>query len=254
MRVFDGFDDLPAFKSPVVTVGSYDGVHAGHRVLLEQVVRRAKEISGESVVVTFAPHPRVVLGNNSEPIWLLNSLAEKKLLLQEVGIDNLIVVRFTKEFSEVSSLDFIHKYIVGKLVASVMVVGYNHHFGHNKQGDFQYLQGLRDDFGLEVLRVDAYQFVDEKISSTVIRHLIEQGDVACASKYLAHPYFAFVHTDLHGNVLTDDPNKLLPADGDYVVQVEEVTSTISIKKGVVGKNDVFPTNSEFIITFKHRLP
>lgn len=215
MTVHYGFDSLPAFRAPVVTVGSYDGVHGGHRAILQHINELAKQNGGESVVVTFAPHPRIVLGK-ADGLKLLNTLDEKIVLLDEVGIDHLIVAPFTEEFSRLSSEEYVRDYLVGKIGVRTLVVGYNHHFGHNKDGDFRFLQSLQQEYGFEVCEIPRQQIDDEKVSSTVVRGLIAEGDVAHAMRLLKRPYILI--TIIKENRL--DQYKLLPPDGRYRVQIE----------------------------------
>lgn len=217
MKVYYGFDSLPAFKSPVVTVGSYDGVHGGHRVILKHICKLARQNRGESVVVTFAPHPRIVLGK-AEGLKLLNTLEEKIVLLDEVGIDNLIVAPFTEEFSRLSSEEYVRDYLVGKIGVKTLVVGYNHHFGHNKDGDFRFLQSLQSQYGFEVCEIPRQQIDDEKVSSTVVRRLIAEGKMAHASHLLNRPYLLI--TRVNERIECIDPYKLLPPMGRYEVDIE----------------------------------
>ena len=135
MKVFHGIDRLPAFRHPAATVGSFDGVHGGHSELLAAVRRFARERDGESIVVTFSPHPRIVLETQTD-LRLLTTLDEKAWLLERAGIDNLVVIPFTREFSRTGSADFIRRDLIGKLGVETLVMGYNHHFGHNKEGDY----------------------------------------------------------------------------------------------------------------------
>ena len=150
MRVFYGFDALPHFVRPTVTVGSYDGVHSGHLALLRTVAGRARAQGGESVVLTFEPHPRVTLGR-ADGLRLLTSLEEKIYLLGQQGIDNLIVIPFDKAFSALAPDTFIRDYLVGRIGAETLVVGFNHRFGRDKQGSYDYLGS--HGFGLEVVEV-----------------------------------------------------------------------------------------------------
>ena len=146
MRVFRSAEGLPPIKFPVVTVGSYDGVHFGHRALLEQVKTMADEAGGESVVVTFWPHPRRVLPDGGG-VKLLNTLDEKLWLLREAGIDDVVVLPFTAEFARMSSDDFVREILVGKIGMKRFVVGYNHRFGSGQQGDFASLQLMQGSSG-----------------------------------------------------------------------------------------------------------
>lgn len=215
MKVHYGFDSLPAFRAPVVTVGSYDGVHGGHRAILRRINELAAQNGGESVVVTFAPHPRIVLGK-ADGLKLLNTLEEKIALLEEVGVDHLIVAPFTKEFSRLSSQEYVRDYLVERIGVHTLVVGYNHHFGHNKDGDFRFLQSMQTEYGFEVYEISRQQIDDEKVSSTVVRQLITAGDVAHAMRLLERPYILI--TNLKERAI--DPYKLLPPNGRYRVEIE----------------------------------
>ena len=190
MRVFYGFDALPHFVRPTVTVGSYDGVHSGHLALLRTVAGRARAQGGESVVLTFEPHPRVTLGR-ADGLRLLTSLEEKIYLLGQQGIDNLIVIPFDKAFSALAPDTFIRDYLVGRIGAETLVVGFNHRFGRDKQGSYDYLGS--HGFGLEVVEVGECDVDAEKVSSTVIRRLVAQGDMARAARLLSHPYRPHPH-------------------------------------------------------------
>lgn len=215
MKVHYGFESLPTFRAPVVTVGSYDGVHCGHRAILSRINELAEKGGGESVVVTFAPHPRIVLGK-ADGLKLLNTLDEKIALLDEVGIDHLIVAPFTEEFSRLSSEEYVRNYLVEKIGVQTLVVGYNHHFGHNKNGDFRFLQSLQEECGFEVCEISRQQIDDEKVSSTVVRGLIAEGDMAHAMRLLGRPYILIVNLKEY----VADPYKLLPPNGRYRVQIE----------------------------------
>ena len=170
MRIVHGFDNIPTISHAVATVGSYDGVHSGHRVLIEQVIARAKARGGESVIITFEPHPRITLGK-AEGLKLLTTLEEKALLLDRLGVDVMVVIPFDTHFSRLSHDEFIDNYLIGKLGIEELVVGYNHHFGHNKSGDYDYLTTQQS--SLTVYRVEQQMVENEKVSSTVIRQTIE---------------------------------------------------------------------------------
>lgn len=217
MRVFYGFQRLTPLVRPVITVGSYDGVHAGHRELLGRIVKMAHDKGGESVVITFSPHPRIVLSHGKDHIELLNSLKEKIFLLEQVGIDNLIVAPFTEEFSNISSYDFVHDYLVGKVGVDTLVFGYNHHFGHNKEGNFTFLEHLQAQFGFNICEVSPQRVDSDKVSSTIIRAHIANGEMCKASKFLAHPYFIIAEGVSNGKIESDEPYKLLPPAGKYIV-------------------------------------
>ena len=211
MRVFRGFDNLPTFVHAVATMGSFDGVHRGHKVLLQRTISLAKERGGESIVLTFEPHPRYVLGT-AEGMQLLSTLEEKLWLLEQEGIDNVIIIPFTKEFSRLKPQEFIEQDVAGIGVES-FVVGYNHRFGHNKAGDYSSLK--ESDTKLEIHRVKQQLLDEGKVSSTVVRQRVEQGDMVMTERLLSHPYIIIGEIDKQGYICSIDKNKLLPPAGKY---------------------------------------
>ncbi|MEG1699895.1 MAG: FAD synthetase family protein [Alistipes sp.] len=182
MRVFYGFDSLPHFAHPAATVGSYDGVHLGHRALIERLVAEAHRAQGESVVLTFDPHPRVTL-HRAEGLRILTPLDEKIRLFELLGVDNLIVIPFDRAFSTLSGQKFIDEYILGKVGAETLIVGYNHRFGHDRIDG----HALAATHKLKIVQVDECNIGGEHISSTVIRKLIDNGKIAEAERLLGHP-------------------------------------------------------------------
>lgn len=181
MRVFRGFGSLPAFTHAVVTVGSFDGVHRGHRALLERLTAEARAARGESIVMTFDPHPRVALGR-AEGLRLLTTLEEKIGLLEELGIDHVIVIPFDRTFSTLSGREFIERHICGAVGAETLIAGYNHRFGHDRlDADGIEALGL-----LRVVRVDESLADGRHVSSTVIRRLLDEGRTAEAEQLLGH--------------------------------------------------------------------
>lgn len=231
MRVFRGFESLPVFGNAVATMGSFDGVHSGHRVLLEQVKRLAFEAGSESIVLTFDPHPRYVLGTD-EGMKLLSTLEEKIFLVEQAGIDNLIIIPFTREFSRTSHQDFIRNNIAGIGIGN-LVVGYNHRFGHNKGGDFNYLNSCDSD--LKITMVEQQQVSSNKVSSTVIRQHIECGNMAFARELLSQPYIIMGERG-EDDVLNVDKNKLLPPAGVYSAIINGKQGEIRIEDGVLHLN------------------
>ena len=210
MRVFRGLDNLPTFNYAVATMGSFDGVHCGHRELLRRVMAQAKELNGESIVITFDPHPRYVLGTGDR-MQLLSTLDEKLWRLEQVGIDNVIIIPFTKEFSQTSPQELIEKDIA-RIGIKTLVVGYNHRFGHKKEGDYDFLE-QRSNFN--VLMVEQQQMADSKVSSTIIRQALSRGQVEKAAKLLAHPYIITCEVSGDRAVKSIDSHKLLHAEGRY---------------------------------------
>ena len=226
MRVFRGFDNLPAFRCGVATIGSFDGVHCGHRVLLDQVRRVAREVDGESIILTFDPHPRITLGK-AEGLHLLSSTEEKLQLLEAEGVDNVIIIPFTMEFSRLSPAEFLQGLLVEKVGIKHLVIGYNHHFGHNKAGDFEFLTG--NNVGLNVVRVNQHLVESEKVSSTVIRATIERGDMSQAARLLGHPYIIIGRGTANGTIEHPEREyKQLPPAGEYPVSIGGKKSILTI--------------------------
>ena len=242
MKVVRGFDNPPKFCNAVATVGSYDGVHCGHRILLDEVVRRAKACGGESVVLTFEPHPRITLGND-EGLQLLSTLEEKFLLLEQVGIDYVVVIPFDKAFSRLSREEFINDYLVGKLNIEQLVVGYNHHFGHNKAGNYSFLV---EHTPLQVVEIAQYTDNGNKVSSTAIRQAFAVGDLPKAQQLLGHPYIIKGMADAQGKVATDR-YKLLPTDGRYSCTINGKATTCEIVNGIVEQRECFLQEIEILL-------
>lgn len=223
MRIFEGFDNMPVFRKAVVTVGSFDGVHEGHREIFGQTINIAKEIGGESVALTFNPHPRQVFERGGG-FKLLTTFDEKAMLLEDLGVDNLVAIPFTREFAALSSDDFVYDYLVGKVGVHTLVVGYNHHFGRNKEGNYDYINSLNTDFAT---RMVARKDVGEsKVSSTIIRNLIESGQLAEAAELLGYGYFAIA--DYDGSALHTTEIKLIPPAGMYDVRLASADGRTAI--------------------------
>lgn len=226
MRVFRGFDNLPQFSKGVATMGSFDGLHGGHLELLRRVKRVAQECGGESIVLTFEPHPRYVLGTD-EGLYLLSTLEEKLYLLEQAGIDNVIIIPFTIEFSKTSREEFISRNIAS-IGIETLVVGYNHRFGHNKQGDYSFLESQGSN--LKIHLVEQQQMQQSKVSSTIVRKTIEQGDMQHATTLLTHPYIIIGSIGSDGIIYGIDSTKLLPPQGRYCANIAGKPAEIKIQE------------------------
>ncbi len=228
MRVFRGFEELPQFANAVVTVGSFDGLHRGHLSLLRSFLDMAREGSGESVVLTFDKHPRVVLGR-AEGLRLLTSIEEKISLFEELGIDNLIIIPFDREFSRLSQEQFVKGYLVEKIGVKRLVMGYNHRLGRGNDATHDDLVELSRECGFEVAEMAEWRD-DEcgNVSSTVVRKLLSTGYIERANSLLSRPYAILGQVDEGGRVWVDDALKMIPAPGDYSVAVDGVASKINI--------------------------
>ena len=196
MKIYYDIEDFEKVSNAVVTIGTFDGVHRGHQEILKNMVNRAKEIGGESVVVTFYPHPRQVLSHDSG-IRFISTQEEKIRLLESLGIDNLIIIKFTKEFAAISSEDFINNYIVKNISPAVLIIGYDHHFGKGRTGDFEMLYGLGRQYGFKVEKIQEQDVDNVAISSTKIRHFLENGDIKHANMLLGYE-FSYTGKVVHG--------------------------------------------------------
>lgn len=182
MKVFQGFEDLPHFIRPAVTVGSFDGVHRGHRALIGRLVAEARVVGGESIVMTFEPHPRIALGR-AEGLRLLTTPDEKISLLAELGVDNVIVIPFDRAFSALSGREFVERCLIGRVGAETLVAGYNHRFGHDGVACDAPEVASR----LRVVRVGPCTVDGMRVSSTAIRRLLDAGDRTTAEHLAGHP-------------------------------------------------------------------
>ncbi len=238
MNIFRELNDIKGLKNPVVTVGSFDGVHIGHKVIIDRLNALAKEVNGESTLITFYPHPRKVLYPNTsgKELLMINSQLEKIELLKRAKLDNLIILDFSLEFSKTSSIDFIRQILVGVLHSKVVVVGFNHHFGHNREGNYDYLYQLGQYYNFRVEEIPEQDIQNESVSSTKIRKAITEGNIQRANAYLDHYFNIIADLKEENQILNpiniktysvniDDKEKLIPSDGVYAVSVEIASHT-----------------------------
>lgn len=190
MNIYRDLNQTLPVKNAVVTTGSFDGVHIGHKTILNRLNDIAKDIGGESTLITFHPHPRKILYPETagKELKLISSQSEKIELLRKVGLHNLIIVPFNIEFSKISSVDFIRNILVKKLHAHTVVIGFNHHFGHNREGDFEHLHELGKYYNFMVEEIPQQDIDNETVSSTKIREAIKEGRIQRANAYLDHHY------------------------------------------------------------------
>ncbi len=196
MNTFYNIEDFKKVPNAVVTIGTFDGVHRGHQEILRNMVNRAKEIGGESVVVTFYPHPRQVLSHDSG-IRFISTQEEKITHLEALGIDNLIIIKFTKEFAAIPSEDFIKNYLVKNIHPAVLIIGYDHHFGKGRTGDFEMLYELGSQYHFKVEKIQEQDVDNVAVSSTKIRHYLENGDIKHANMLLGYEY-SYIGKVVHG--------------------------------------------------------
>lgn len=252
MRVLTLTDSLSDIKNPVVTLGSFDGVHLGHRRLIDAVRARAAATGGESVVVTFSRHPRQVLAGGGE-IKLLSTLGEKLYLLEEAGVDNVVVLPFDKQMSLMSSHDFVKEIMAGRIGMKWLIVGYDHHFGRGQEGNHGSLQGLREELGFGLERVEEYSADGGDTSSSAVRRLISRGDMARAAQLLGRGYIVAGEIK-NGILLTEDGGKLLPPPGMYGVSLEcggdRTADTLNVDhEGVMRLEKEYGNRGNALVTF-----
>lgn len=234
MRVFRQLEHLPTFKLPVVTIGSYDGVHAGHQQLIARINEIARELGGESIVITFHPHPRFVVNPTKAP-KLLTTIDEKIELFKKYGIDNLAITPFNKDFASQSPQSYIEDFLVKKFQPRYIVIGYDHKFGKNRAGDIDFLKKYENKYGYKVLEISKHEVDDITVSSTKVRTALNKGDVKKAKQLLNHP-FTLQGKVIHGqrigstigfptaNIAVSSSYKLIPPEGIYAVEIIHQTS------------------------------
>jgi riboflavin kinase/FMN adenylyltransferase len=257
MKIFRSFKEASGIRNPVVTTGSFDGVHIGHKTILKRLKMLSGKYDGESVLITFDPHPRKVLypetaGKN---LKLINSQEEKLELLREAGLDNIIIIEFTRDFAKTTSEQFVRDYLHEILHAKVVVAGFNHHFGFNQEGDYKQLWAMREKYDFEAEEIPEQEVMNETVSSTKIRQAISEGYIQKANAYLDHYYIVigkpekyqyrnnFYEINLARIPLTEEC-KLLPAPGIYAVSSKTGTSN---SRGMVIINETQGEEKEVLL-------
>lgn len=230
MKIYYSVDDFARLKNAVVTSGTFDGVHLGHQKILGRLKEIASKNDGETVVITYWPHPRLILKPEDESLRLLNTFEEKAELLKQLGIQHLLRIPFTKEFSHLSSQTFIKNILVDTIGTKKLVIGYDHRFGNNREGSFEQLKLNGPTYGFEVEEIERQDVDHVAVSSSKIRYALESGDIETATHFLGKPYSitgSVVKGDKLGRVLgyptanidVDSRHKLIPSDGIYAVTV-----------------------------------
>ncbi len=238
MQVHRDINNLPFFNNAVITIGTFDGVHTGHLQIINQLKKEAATIDGETVIITFHPHPRMVIkntlddetGKTAEGIKLLNTLSEKIELLKNQNIDHLVIVPFTISFSEQAAEEYISDFLVSKFHPHTIIIGYDHRFGKDRGGDYELLEHYQAKYNYTVKEIPEHVLHNVIISSTKIRHSLSEGNIVDADEALGYPYF-FEGRVVEGNKLgrtlgyptanieVTDKDKLIPCNGVYAVEV-----------------------------------
>jgi riboflavin kinase/FMN adenylyltransferase len=230
LNIYHGIEDFRPIRNAVVTSGTFDGVHRGHQQILKRLEQLADGINGETVLITFWPHPRLVLFPDQTDLLLLNTFEEKADILREYGVQHLLRIPFTREFSKMSSNDFIRQILVDTIGTRKLVIGYDHRFGKNREGSFEHLKEHSSEYGFEVEEIPRHEVDHIVVSSTKIRHALLDGDMKTATELLGRPYRIsgrIVRGQELGrnigfptaNIEIENPHKLIPAFGAYAVQI-----------------------------------
>ena len=230
MKIHTDIDQFGPIKKAFVTTGTFDGVHLGHSVILKKLIKQAKKEGGESVLLSFHPHPRIVLFPDDNSLKLLNTQDEKAKLLEEIGLDHLVIQKFTPEFSRTTAYNYVRDLLVGKLGVYKLIIGYDHQFGRNREGSIEQLNELTPLFNFKIEEIPPQDIDNVRISSTKIRKALIIGDVESAQRYLGY-YYGLSGIVVKGNqlgrkigfktanVLVSDKRKLIPGDGVFAVNV-----------------------------------
>lgn len=241
MQVHEHIEQLPTFTNAVVTIGTFDGVHLGHKAIIDQLKRTAQEIGGETVIITFDPHPRTIISSVPGDLKLLTLIHEKARLLNEAGIDHLVVVPFNTAFAMQSADDYIRTFLFEKFKPHTIIIGYDHRFGKGRNGDFIMLEAYGRELGFTVDEIEGQNVAEVVVSSTKVRNALLESNIEKANAYLGYPYF-FSGKVIAGNQLGRTigfptanlqiaaAEKLIPGNGVYAVTA------------ILNKNNVFSTH------------
>jgi riboflavin kinase / FMN adenylyltransferase len=249
MKVHKQIDHLPEFRKAVITIGTFDGVHTGHQQIIQQLKDEAIAIQGETVIITFDPHPRKIIGSSGKKIRLINTLEEKIELLTRQGIDHLAIVPFTEEFSRLTCDQYVQDFLIKKFYPHTIIIGYDHRFGKGREGDYHLLEKLSETFGYVLKEIPVHVLNSISVSSTRIRDAIENSDIDIANELLGYSFF-FEGRIIEGNKLgrtigyptanlkIQDEEKLIPGNGVYAVEGEIKNSETDRDKQLKGMMNI----------------
>ncbi|TXH20906.1 MAG: bifunctional riboflavin kinase/FAD synthetase [Chitinophagaceae bacterium] len=244
MKIHFNIDDLPVIKNAVITIGTFDGVHEGHKKIIQQIITEARKINGESVIISFHPHPRKVVSSSILGIRLINTIDERIELLKAQGIDHLVIIPFTDLFANQQPEDYLKNFLIKNFHPSVIIIGYDHKFGKDRKGDFQLLEKYQSIYNYELQEIPKHILHDTSISSTNIRNAILKSDFETANQLLGYHFFfegEVIHGDKIGrtigyptaNLQIKNEEKIIPGDGVYAVYVEQANQ-YPLKKNYKG--------------------
>lgn len=230
MKVYKNINSLPDFPKAIVTIGTFDGVHLGHKKILGLLKEQAKISGGETVIITFHPHPRNIVGSTPHDISMINSMEERIERFKLEGIDHLVIVPFTEEFSRLSPEEYVEEFLIKKFNPHTLIIGYDHRFGCNRKGGYELLESYAEKGSFRLIEIPAYMMKDNTVSSTRIRNYLYNGNCELAGELLGYNFYitgTVIHGDKIGrkigyptaNIRVPEEDKLLPADGIYAVTV-----------------------------------
>lgn len=231
MKIFRDIESYSSDKPVILTQGTFDGVHLGHQKILSRLINKAREENGVATLLTFDPHPRTVLYPDNSELKFITTRAEKIKLLEQIGLDQLIILPFTKELSRLPAMNFVRDFLIGKIGMKHFIVGYDHRFGRNREGSFEELKHFAEIFNFGLEEISATEIEECAISSTKIRKAILNGDIETANSYLGRE-FSFIGKVIHGkklgkglgfptaNIEVSGKDKILPQNGVYCVHIQ----------------------------------
>jgi len=240
MQVHRDIGKLPEFKNAVITIGTFDGVHMGHRQIINRLKEEARLCNGETVIITFHPHPRKIVSSAILGIRLINTLDEKIELLQQLGVDHLVIVPFTEAFANQPAEDYLHSFLIEKFHPHTIIIGYDHRFGRDRMGDYRLLEKKASEYQYQLKEIPKHILENISISSTNIREAILHSDIGTANKLLGYEFF-FSGTVVHGdklgrklgyptaNLEIEDKEKIFPGNGIYAVYAQTQGSAKTLK-------------------------
>ena len=231
MKIYNHIDEFTRLENAVVTIGTFDGVHVGHQKIINRLLEITRQTGGESVILSFFPHPRMILHPEDANLKLISTMSEKANLLEEAGVDHLIITPFTRDFSNLSPQEYIKGFLVDRIGTSRIVIGYDHRFGKDRSGGLEHLQQYSADYGYQVEEIPEQDIHDVAVSSTKIRLALLNGDIETANDFLGHEFMVtgkVIKGDQIGrqigfptaNLFVEEIYKLIPSDGIYAVKVE----------------------------------
>lgn len=230
MQVHRSIEHLPGFSNAVITIGTFDGVHEGHKKIIDALIKEARSVNGEAIIITFHPHPRKIV-KPDEHLQLINTFDEKIQLLEKTGIDHLVVVPFNEQFASQTADEYLGNFLIGKFHPHTIIIGYDHHFGKDRQGNFMLLAEKADVYDYRLLEIPKYILKEAAVSSTQIRNALLQSDVDTANKLLGYDFFfegLVIEGDKLGrklgyptaNLEYSDPDKIHLGHGVYAAYAD----------------------------------